>query len=241
MASVVFEFARRSDKIAINPAARAGVRYKPKAPVIWPREAVAHFVAAADARGRHSIGTAVTLNEWFGQRKTDLLVLSRKVYRDGGFHFQQSKTGARVVLPVDLVPHLVERLEAEDARQPAIGLADRAILIDEVTGQPYNAHTFDRVFAEIRAAAAETMKDVAVPFDPDKREPFTALWFSRLRHTAVVRLAEAGCSTLQIATVTGHSPVTVDMIMKHYWLPSCGQAAAAFKKRLEHEGSADHS
>lgn len=236
MASVVFEFARRSDKIAINPAARAGVRYKPKAPVIWPREAVAHFVAAADARGRHSIGTAVTLNEWFGQRKADLLALSRKVYRDGGFHFQQSKTGARVVLPVDLVPHLVERLEAEYARQPAIGLADRAILIDEATGQPYNAHTFDHVFAEIRAAAAETMKDVAVPFDPDKREPFTALWFSRLRHTAVVRLAEAGCSTLQIATVTGHSPATVDMIMKHYWLPSRGQAAAAFKKRLEHEG-----
>lgn len=55
------------------------------------------------------------------------------------------------------------------------------------------------------------------------------------RHTAVLRLAEAGCSTLEVATVTGHSPATVDQIMKHYWLPSRGQAAAAFKKRLEHE------
>ena len=237
MASVVFEYARRSDKIAVNPAAKAGVKYQPKVPLPWPREAVAHFVATADMLGRHSIGTAVALNEWFGQRKADLLTLSRKIYRDGGFHFQQGKTGAQVVLPLDQVPHLVERLEVEYARQTERGLAATAILIDEATGRPYNSSTFDHVFAEIRAAAAEAMPKVAVPFDPAKREPFTALWFSRLRHTAVLRLAEAGCSTLEIATVTGHSPATVDKIMKHYWLPSRGQAAAAFKKRLEHERS----
>ncbi|MDJ0945775.1 MAG: hypothetical protein QNJ30_20095 [Kiloniellales bacterium] len=87
--------------------------------------------------GRHSIGTAFTLNEWFGQRKAVLLGLSRKICRDGGFHFQQGKTGARVVLPVDHVPQLVERLEAEYARQAERGLAGTAILIDESTGRPY--------------------------------------------------------------------------------------------------------
>lgn len=231
----LMEYARRTDKIAVNPAAQPGISYDPTDPVIWPREAVAHYVATADKMGWWSVGTAVMLNEWFGQRKPDLLELSRKIYRNGGFHFKQGKTGARVILPIDLVPHLVQRLEEEFARQAGRGISGTAILISERTGQPFNKNTFTQTFAEIRAEAAKAMPRVVMPFDPEIAEPFEALWFSRLRHTAVTRLADAGCEVPQIAAVTGHTPSTVHKILNHYLVATAEQAKEAFLKRLHYE------
>ena len=79
------------------------------------------------------------------------------------------------------------------------------------------------------------MARVKMPFDPDLTEPFEKLWFSRLRHTAVTRLADAGCEVPQIAAVTGHSPKTVHKILDHYLVATADQAKAAFLKRLHHE------
>ena len=54
----------------------------------------------------------------------------------------------------------------------------------------------------------------------------TDLWFMHLRHTAVPRLAEAGCEVPLISAVTGYSPKSVDQILSRYLLAICGVAVA---------------
>jgi len=51
------------------------------------------------------------------------------------------------------------------------------------------------------------------------------LHFHDLRGTAVTRLALSGCTTPQIAAITGHSPRDVDEILKAHYLG--GQAELA--------------
>jgi integrase len=51
------------------------------------------------------------------------------------------------------------------------------------------------------------------------------LHFHDLRGTAVTRLALSGCTTAQIAAITGHSPRDVDEILKAHYLG--GQAELA--------------
>jgi hypothetical protein len=65
----------------------------------------------------------------------------------------------------------------------------------------------------------------------------TDLWFMHLRHTAVPRLAEAGCEVPLISAVTGYSPKSVDQILSRYLIRTRAQAALAFQKRLAAEGN----
>jgi hypothetical protein len=58
-----------------------------------------------------------------------------------------------------------------------------------------------------------------------------------LRHTAVVRLAEAGVSTLGIAAVTGHAPKTVETILERYHVRTKKAARRAFTARLDAEAA----
>ncbi len=90
--------------------------------ILWPREAVELFAATADAIGRPSIGTAVVLNEWMGQREGDVLRMPRGLFArrgDGTITVRQSKTRAVVNLPIGMVPSLVARVEGELARLEA--------------------------------------------------------------------------------------------------------------------------
>jgi hypothetical protein len=62
------------------------------------------------------------------------------------------------------------------------------------------------------------------------------LQFTHLRHTAVVRLNEAGVDPLGIRTITGHSLRSVDQILETYAIATGATAKAAQTKRLAHEG-----
>ena len=50
---------------------------------------------------------------------------------------------------------------------------------------------------------------------------------------AVTELAIAGCTTLQIAGVTGHTPKSVEQILTRYLVRTSDLAAAGIDKRLE--------
>ncbi len=78
---------------------------------IWSPLDVTKFVTAADQYGAFSIGTAVLLNEWMGQRAKDIITVRTNAYQNGEIIIQQSKTGAEVTLPVDDIPHLIARSE----------------------------------------------------------------------------------------------------------------------------------
>jgi transposase len=75
----------------------------------------------------------------------------------------------------------------------------------------------------VRAAAAKDRPEMA------------ELWFMRLRHTAVVRLGEAGVNVPQIASITGHTLKTCYTILERYNVRTDKMAVSAFQQRLDAE------
>jgi integrase len=205
-----------------NPAAKPGISYeRQREPVVWTPEQVRHM--AADAEGWHSMAIAILLNEWIGQREADVLALTPWKVEADALRIRQEKTRRVVLLPVHLVPHLVERLRAERERVGAV-VSTEYLLLHEGTGKEWNAHTFRHVFAEIRERAATPSPEqieagaVAMPSCADLR-------FMELRHTAVTRLDEAGVDALGIAGITGHSSKTVVDMLEKYYLTRTSKAA----------------
>lgn len=245
MARILFNFAAALDRTlpehvpaAENPAALVAVEGLEAKGRIWPREAVDTFVAAADRMGWHSVGTAAVLNEWIGQREGDVLNISRDVLQAGRIVLKQSKTGAVAVLPVDMVPRLVGRIEAEIARQRRRGVTSAThLLLNERTGQPWVEDTFRHAVSDIRKAALlDPHAGFAAEWADGGIVRFADLWFMHLRHTAVTRLAEAGCTIAEIASITRHSERSIELMLRRYLVRTRALAANAFQKRLDREG-----
>jgi len=210
--------------------------------LIWLPEMVRAFVAKADALGYHSIGTAALLNEWCGQRYSDLLGLPADILQDGRILIRQSKTGARVPLPVGMVPHLAARLADAERHNAQLARAFKVqpttILVCEDTGRAWTDGHFGKKAAAIRNELAKDIPTFPHPVDPGREAETQDLWFMHFRHTAVVRLAEAGCTSPEISAITGHKLATVETILEHYLIRTVKMAENAFKRRLEAEGKA---
>lgn len=261
---LLLAFGRHQGWLVNNPAERPGMVDVDHAGLIWPREAVELFVRTADAMGYPSIGTAVVLNEWLGQRQGDILRMPRAALRVGGSTLvvRQSKGGrgkAGVSLPVGMVPHLAERLAQElarlDARQTArtaeaerTGLPQRlppaTIVVSEETGEPYKPDNFRHVFARIRAKAAEATEKFPIDYlmpGRDMADPdaffirMEQLTFMHLRHTAITRLGEAECAVGLISAISGHAQATVQQLMERYMVRTATMARLAFQRRMDAE------
>ncbi len=208
-----------------NPASRPGIGLtRQREPVLWSQAAVRHMAATADRLGWRSIGTAILLNEWLGQRVEDLLGIRAWSLEQGAIVLRQGKTGRLVSLPVHLVPHLVERLNGEAARPGGVQSLTHLLTHDR-TGQPWKLFTFSHTFADVREEAARTMPACA------------GLIFRELRHTMVTRQHEAGTDNLGIASLSGHTPGSVQAILdKHYLIRTSEAAEHAFRRRLAKEG-----
>lgn len=244
---------------AANPFARIGLSYKRaniKDPdqLLWSDDAIAAFVATADQHGMHSIGTAIMMDAWLGQRLGDVIAWPHDFDED--LRYRQSKRGRNVILPIGIVPHLVKRVEEERARikarqdvtrrcidwmnargrkawprdfegQPFVPTQQATtLLISEATGLPYNTDHFGKRFKLLRDAVAALYPD---------RKDWHKLTFQRLRATAITRLGEADCQDEQIAAVSGHSLSTVKQILEFYLVRTRKMAVNAFKKRLAAE------
>lgn len=229
----------REDMFSLNAAARPGIRNKAKKGTPWSAEAVAFFMKAADEQGYFSIGTAVKLNEWLGQRKGDIITTPLTAYKGGCLHLKQHKTGAEVVLPVDSVPELKARLDAQLEHNKKAAIPS-IVLITGTDGQPYSEYWFTHVFAKIRDKAAEKITAEAAGRGEELQAGhplynFDTLIFKDLRHTAVTRLAEAGCPTPMIASITGHSFRTCEEIVDRYNIRTTKMAGEGFRLRLAAE------
>src|SRR6185369_971038 len=153
--------------IMVNPASKPGLIGTPPSGKIWPRAAIAEFIAAADDLGCHAIGTAVLLDEWLGQREGDVIRLPRTVYRNGELVFRQAKgqslakgtQGSGMVLPIDLAPELKARLAEQLQRNDDRKVKSLVIIQSEITGQPYKEDFFRHEFARVRAHAAARMRE----------------------------------------------------------------------------------
>jgi integrase len=159
------------------------------------------------AAGSH-LTLALVLALWTGQRQGDLLRLTWSQYDGQTIRLRQTKTRARVVIPVG--KPLREALDAARLTTSAV------TILATTNGTPW---TSDGFRASWRKAC-------------DKAK-ITALTFHDLRGTAVTRLAVAGCTIPEIASITGHSLKDVSAILDAHYLKRDPALAESAIRKLE--------
>lgn len=224
---LVFYFGEKRGLIprGTNPAARPDLQYRAPKGTLWSPEAVRAFVIAADKAGYYSIGTAVMLNEWIGQRKGDIITLPETAYVNGVITIgAQSKTGNEVP-PLDLntvAPALVARLD-EQLRRNRARARPGTTLIQQEDGKSFIETHFTEKVRTIRMNAQAD--------EPSLK----GMIFKNLRHTAITRLAEAGCTPQEIAAISGHTLKSVEVIIDRYNIRTQKMARNALEKRAAAE------
>lgn len=142
----------------------------------WSEEEIAQFEA------RHANGTKARLAEglllYTGQRRGDVVGMGRQHVRNGAITVRQQKGGAHLDIP--LHPDLAAIIAATPS--------DHLTYLTTQFGQPYKAAGFGNWFREQCDAAGL---------------PHCSA--HGLRKAAARRLAEAGCTAHEIASITGHA------------------------------------
>jgi integrase len=187
-----------------NPCARGGRLYRgSRRENVWTAADEALFLERAPAR----LHLPLLLALWTGQRQGDLLRLPWSAYDGTHIRLRQSKTGARVVIPIGAP--LKAALDATPKLSP--------IILTSRDGKPWSSGGFKSSWQ--RAC---------------KRIGIVGLTFHDLRGTAVTRLALAGATEAEIATITGHSLRSVREILDAHYLdrdPALAESAIAKLER----------
>jgi hypothetical protein len=169
--------------------------------VIWERGDVDLQVTTARTEN-WPVVAAMILTEWeIGQRLTDLILFRRGAeYQDRAFRFWQEKTGEYVTIPISVaLGDLLEEIAVKDSPY---------LFVNPETGQPFKGNRLSCAFRDIRKASKTKRK----------------LTLRALRHSCVVQLARAECTVPEIASITGHSPFSVQQILSRY-LPRDNEVA----------------
>jgi integrase len=185
--------------VAANPCERGGRLYR------GGGRAEKIWTAADEAafleRAPAHLHLPLLLALWTGQRQGDLLRLPWSGYNGTHIRLRQSKTGTRVVIPIG--EPLKVKLDATLKRS--------TIILTNSDGKPWTSDGF-------RASWGKACKTVGV----------VGVTFNDLRGTAVTRLAVAGCTEAEIATITGHSLRGVHTILDSHYVsrdPALGESA----------------
>jgi integrase len=191
--------------IATNPCARGGRLYRGSRANQIWSEA---DEAAFLQRAPAHLHLPLLLALWTGQRQGDLLRLSWSAYDGRHIKLQQSKGRQRVVIPVG--SPLKAALDATPKRSP--------VILTTLEGKPWTADGF-------RASWAKACRRAGV----------VGVTFHDLRGTSVTRLAIAGCTEAEIATITGHSLRSVRGIIDTHYLSRDPALAESAIRKLEGE------
>jgi len=189
--------------VAANPCARGGRLYRGSRAEKIWTDA--DEVAFLERAPAH-LHLALLLALWTGQRQGDLLRLPWSAYNGTHIRLRQSKGGTRVVIPVGAP--LKAALDAAPKRSP--------IMLTTAGGKPWTPDGF-------RASWGKACKRAAV----------IGVTFHDLRGTAVTRLAIAGCTEAEIATITGHSLRSVRAIIDTHYLNRDPVLAESAIRKLE--------
>jgi integrase len=225
--SAMLTWAARRGHVKTNPCAGGGHVYNgSRVDKIWSEQQVARFVAMAPS---HFID-AHTVALWTGQREGDLVKLKWSAY--DGFYLTvtqekhpRGQPPRTVTIPVkgqfkEFLDDLKRRTGASDLSTEE---QDKRHILLTAYGQPWaSAASFSNAFGRVS-------HDVVGIVDRT---------FHDLRGTAVTRLARAECTIPQIATITGHSLKTVEIILdRHYLHRDRVLADQAMDKRIAYENS----
>ena len=199
----VLSWAKDRGKITVNPCERGGrVYHGTRVDFVWSVEDEAAFLEHAPAH----LHLPLLLALWTGQRQGDLLRLPWSAYNGASIRLRQSKTGARVEIPVGAP--LKVALDAAKRHGP--------IMLTSTDARPWTPDGF-------RASWGKACKKAAI----------AGITFNDLRGTAVTRLALVGCTEAEIATITGHSLRDVRSILDAHYLHRDIELARSAITKLE--------
>lgn len=164
------------------------------------------FEAAFMGSAPAHLQLAFMLALWTGQRQGDLLSLCWSQYDGKKIRLKQSKTGAFVVIPVGApLKALLDRLDRSDGP-----------ILRNSYGEIWDADGFRSSWTKARKAAG-----------------INGVTFNDLRGTAVTRLAIAGATEAEIATISGHSLRDVRSILDAHYLNRDPRLAESAIRKLE--------
>src|SRR5262252_9426200 len=189
--------------IAANPCERGGRLYRASRSDKIWTEA---DEAAFLAKAPTHLHLPLLLALWTGQRQGDLLRLPWSAYDGTHIRLRQGKSGARVVIPVGAP--LKVALDATPKLSP--------IILVKRDSKPWTSAGFQTVWC--RAC---------------RRVGLVGLTYHDLRGTAVTRLAIAGATEAEIATITGHSLRSVRGILDAHYLARDPALAESAIRKLE--------
>ncbi len=186
-----------------NPASKMQLSRPTKRDAIWSTEDRHNWIEAAGRHRSHAsaLVTYFYLLEYTAQRPGDVRALQwtgydgkRRIGYDGEWiRLVQQKTGKYVEIPVH--HELRHALDEGDESVVHIG----GYIVAHPDGRPYTKSHVGRLFNEVSAVAG-----------------ITGLQQRDLRRTACVRLAEAGCTPIEIAAISGHSIERTTQILETY-------------------------
>ncbi len=189
--------------VVANPCEKGGRLYRgSRADKVWTQADEEAFLRKAP---KH-LHLPLLLALWTGQRQGDLLRLPWSAYDGGCISLRQSKTGARVRIPVGAP--LKAALDATAKRS--------TVILTSTDGKPWTADGFRSSWRKACTTAG-----------------VVGLTFHDLRGTAVTRLALAGCTEAEIATITGHSLRDVAAILDAHYLHRDPALAESAIRKLE--------
>jgi integrase len=174
--------------IPLNPCKEGGRLYHAdRCDKIWSDADEAAFMVVAS----EPLKFAIILALWTGQRQGDLLRLPWSSYDGNWIRLRQSKTRVRVSIPILAGTPVKRALDAAKRISP--------VILVNSDGKPWSPDGF-------RSSWNKACKKAGI----------VGLTFHDLRGTAVTRLALAGATEPEIATITGHSLSDVKHILEHY-------------------------
>lgn len=199
----ILSWAHGRGLVLANPCERGGRLYRGSRAAFVWTDADEAAFLAGAPKHLH---LALILALWTGQRQGDLLRLTWQQYDGKVIRLQQGKTAARVQIPVGAP--LKAALDADR------GKAGHILLNSD--GAPWTADGFRSSWRKACGAAG-----------------VVGVTFNDLRGTAVTRLAIAGCTVPQIATITGHSLRDVGAILDSNYLDRDPALAEEAIRKLE--------
>lgn len=209
----VLSWAYNRGLVPLNPCERPGRLYRAaRSGAVWTAADEQAFYANAPSH----LHLALRLALWTGQRQGDLLNLRWSAYDGSHIRLRQRKTKVPVIIPVGapLKAALDETKEGLEARADERPLP-LTILITE-RGTAWTESGF-------RASWRKGCQKAGI----------SGLTFHDLRGTAVTRLAIAGCTVPEIATITGHSLKDVGTILDSHYLNRDSALGEAAIRKLE--------
>ena len=194
----------------------------------WSPEDENTFLKAAETDPQVKVGYA--LLTYTGQRLSDVLAMKETDYDGQKVKVRQRKTDKPLWIHVH--KDLKAILDAHLAVKREAGRIGGTLLYT-ASGEPFTKRWFSRRWDDVaKAAGIYVSPPEGAPKGTQRNRD--SLQRRDLRRTAVLRLADAGCNTIEIRSITGHGIATINEMLETYLPRSYRQTQAAITRLEEY-------